>query len=157
MIRLAVLLLLLTGCRTFPQPGEMSDVGYDSPRLHTRAGATYDGNWNRIQGDERAAAFVYEFDVGQIDAKEARRLRWMGVGMAFDVASTEAGLARGCVELNPLAHHPVARVALKAPGLWWYYRDAKKSSLGNSTSPKLAWWLFGVNVAAGVHNLSIDC
>jgi hypothetical protein len=146
-------LLLLAGCASYPAPGKVSAIGYDSPRLIVREGATYDGRGKRITGDERTAAFAAEFDVGQIDAAEARRLRWLAVGMAFDLGTTEAGLARGCVEANPLGQHPASRVALKGLSLADYYLEAKASPLSNSSGRRRAWWMVGLNVTAGVNNL----
>jgi hypothetical protein len=153
-MRPLLLVLLLTGCASYPQPGKVTAIGYDSPRLVVREGATYDGTGRRLSPSERDAAYAAEFDVGQLDAAEARRLRWMAAGMAFDIASTERGLARGCVELNPLGQHPAARVALKAPALIGYYQDAKASPLSNSTGKRRAWWAAGLNFGAGVHNLA---
>lgn len=150
---LLIALLLLTGCASYPAPGRVTAIGYDSPRLIVREGATYDGNMRRITGDERTAAFAAEFDVGQIDAREAKRLRWLALAMAVDLGTTEVGLARGCVEANPLGQHPAARVALKGLSLADYYRDAKASPLSNSTGKRHAWWIVGLNFAAGANNL----
>lgn len=148
-----LILLLLTGCQTYPSPGKVTAIGYDSPRLIVRDGATYDGNMRRITGDERTAAFVAEFDVGQIDAREAKRLQWMALAMAVDLGTTEAGLARGCVEANPLGQHPASRVALKGLSLADYYNEAKASPLSNSTGKRRAWWAVGLNIGAGLKNL----
>jgi hypothetical protein len=150
---LLIALLLLTGCATYPQPGRVTAIGYDSPRLVVREGATYDGTGRRITGDERTAAYAAEFDAPALDAGEMRRLRWMIAGSIFDVATTAHGISRGCVEANPLAVNQPVGALLKVPGLVEYYRSAAKTPLSNSYARKRGWLVVGINVGAGLNNM----